>query len=529
MKLIQDEINKLYYDPEFIISAQSLYSDDIWELEGADKAIKFDVFKDRPEMVSVIKRYLLFEYVQKSGNSVLRTYEGIKIFYRFIVERFNNITRFEQVNRMVIVTYFDYILSFKYKKGSTKFDAEGVAYTPTTLIHGTRFLKELYLEGIKKGIINKEIEFALEIEQLYRSIILSNPRIVNASKTRTTKAEYSEDTIKKVVTSAFFDEDLYARAIIITQTQSGARIEEVLKLEEDCITYADGKPRLRYWTRKTKLGEVLVEKPTNEVVVQVINDLIEFTKPFRNELNTKKIFVSRQNNNYGIPRNAKQYEKHKACKGAYRLISKGNVNRDYIKPFLQRWGISENGKPINYTTHYNRHFFAYLSWTQNLSIHSIQNMLNHESLSMTSTYTANAEAAMRKKFKEMIADPGNMVGPNVGNFKSELAKGNIFEGKTEAQLDAIIGVMNIQVLANGACMHHPLKAEQRLEKCRPGCYKCDRFTTHLAYLSVHKRRVARLEKVMENALELKNIAWYEKNRAEKEYIENMFIKPFEAN
>lgn len=535
MKIEQKEINQIYYNPSLKVSNTSFFKDAEWELEGADKKIKFNVFEERPEMEEVIRQYLLYEYVSNSGNSVLRTYEGIKSFSRFLSEKFPTIKSFDQINRMIIVTYFNHILSFKYKKGSTNYNEEGIHYSTTSVIHNTRFLKEIYNEGIKKNLINKNKEFALEVEQLYNSIILSNPRIAKHNSKRTTKNEYSKETITKIVTSAYNDEDLYARAIIVTQSQNGPRIEEVLGLEEDCIRIVSGSPRLSYDTKKTKKGTVKVEKPTNEAVVRVLTDLIEFTEQFRREHNTKKIFITRQSVKSGIPkgkeripRNRKQLEEHLKHKGTYNLITKGNVNRDFIKPLIARWDIRENGELIEYTSHYNRHFFVNLAWTENMSINSIKGMLEHDSLEMTAAYTTTVENAMRQKFKEMISDPNNMVGVNVGKYKDELNKANIFEGKTEAQLEAIIGVMNVQVLSNGACMHHPLKAEQRLQKCKPGCHKCDRFITHKAYLPVHKLRVARLEQIMQNALELNNLVWYEKNKAEKEYIENHFIKPYET-
>ena len=272
-----------------------------------------------------------------------------------------------------------------------------------------------------------------------------------------------------------------------------------------------------------------VEKPINDVAAELVLELIKFTEGIRKELNTKQIFVNKSREGGGgyIARNYEQLNNKKFPVNKTEFISKGNFNRDYIQPFVKRWDIREDGELIHLSTHYFRHFFSHLAYLNDMSVNTIKDMLNHESFLMTATYMYNAENSMREKFKEMMSNPSKMVGKNVGDYQEKLAMKNIFRGKTEKQLDSIIGVMNVKILSNGACMHHPLKADKTLSQCEPNCLKCDKYVTHECYLEVHKKRVRRLEVVMGDSLNKGRKKWYERNKAERDYIIEKFIKPFD--
>ncbi len=304
-----------------------------------------------------------------------------------------------------------------------------------------------------------------------------------------------------------------------------------LSIKEDAIRYYDGKPKLCYTTSKTKKGAVEVEKPINDLVIEVILDLISFTETARKLCGTKHVFVAYKNSSYGYIRNKKQleYVLENKWKLETVIIQKNNINRDFILPFIRRNDIKQDGEFIEYTTHYNRHFFAQLAWLNNLSVQSIKEMMNHDSYNMTEVYTYNAESAMREKFKKMMSNPKYMVGISADKYKKQLEDKNLFIGRTEEQLDAIVSAMNIQILSNGACLHHPLRSDERLSKCMPGCHKCERYVTHKEYISVHILRVNRLLSEMEKAEKMKNLNWYNKCKVEKEFIENNYIKPFDEN
>lgn len=526
------KINKNLAEKYFYNNSKCLlnFNEDIWELGDENIKLNFYKFNEKKEMKEVIKHYLLCKYIYCDANTIKRTLAGINKFWEFIIAKYDYVNSFDDITGMIIKTYFNNLLNHKAIKGSTEYREDGTPYSVTTIIQSTRFIEDLYLQGIKVGLISKNLSFVSEIKYLYETEITANPRIKGKTKTiKTSKKEYDLETIKTIVTRAYKDEDLYVRAMIIMGTQLGPRIKEILSIEEDCITYYNGKPTLLYWTKKTKKGSVLVEKPINELAEQVIKELIQFTQEVREKLNTKKVFVFRKNRKKGIFRNPKQVldyvESANSINFEYGFISAPNVNRDFMKKFINKNDICDlQGELIEYTSHYNRHFFSYLAWCEDLSIASIKSMLNHESYAMTQVYTQGLEKVKRERFKKILMETEYLVGIN-SEKKKEGLRGKIFNGKTEKQLEAIVTAMNIQVLSNGVCFHHPAKRD-RVEKCAPGCFKCERFATHKCFLVVHQKRVERIKQAMEQSKQNENSLWYEKLREEKEYIEKNYIEPF---
>ena len=502
------------------------FNDNVWRIKN--KNLKFEIFKDRPIMINQVKKYLLKQYIKNSLSTLIRKFDGIKFFANFINFYYPDIDKFEDLNSIIINRYFNYIMTFKYKAGFKKSHPEGKKLSKTSLNKNSNFLKELFYEGIRRKWINKEKVFIDELERLQKSIIRSTPRHKKAPKT--TKKKYPEEVINEIIIKGYEDDDLYLKAILLLQTQCGLRIEEVLSIEEDCISGGEDNYKITYKTKKTKKGIVEVKKPINNITVEAITDLKGFTSEIRNELNTKSIFVYMRNHGHGIARN-REYPKYNkdGSNVKYRcgFVKKSNINRDYINRFVKRNNIKLDGEYIELSTHYFRHFFAQLSWMSNLSFKSIKEMLNHESYAMTAVYLKNVEGKIREKFIKMMSDPEKIVGNNIEEYKEKLSKNNYFKGTTKKQLDAIIGVMNIQILANGACMHHPLKSTQKQFKCKPNCLNCENFITHKSYIDVHKLRVNRLDTVMESAKQNNREFWYKKNKKEKDFIIKNYIEPFE--
>lgn len=500
------------------------FGSNIWRLK--DKNLKFDIFTE--QMRIPIKLYLLEKSKTVSDRTLTRKFNGIRFWGKFLNKNLPTINNFEQLNIIIIKTYFSYILDYEYVRKNVNGSVEKRKFSKSSIVHSSFWLKDLYYMANRKNWFKVENSLLDNIDRVYFEMISNNPRVKSVKK-KTTKKEYSLKTIKRILSCAYKDDDLYLKTQVFLQSQCGLRIEEVLSIKEDCLINIAGNIKIRYETSKTKLGIIEVEKPINAVAAELVKELTNFTKDIRKQLKTNKIFVKRSNKFYGIARN-ENYKKTtttgKPIKFKLGVIKKHNFNKRHIRPFVERWDIKEDGKRINLSTHYFRHFFAHLAWLNSMSIQSIKEMLNHESYAMTDTYMYNAEKIMRNKFKKMMSNPTSIIGNNLGDYKDKLSKKNIFKGKTEKQLDAIIDVMNIQILANGACMHHPLKAKERLKKCKPGCIKCDKFITHKCYLDVHQKRVERIDVILKDALSKNRSFWYEKNLKEKEYIINNFIKPF---
>ncbi len=223
--IAKEKISLYYYSSDRLENNIEWFNNKIWNIDNVK--FNFNNYKAYPEIEYCIKNYLLYEYITNSINSVNRTFSGINFFIRFLILKYPMIKSFNQVNELVINTYFDYVLNFKSLAGSTEYNENGNKLSATSIFHNTKFLYKLFNESISKGLIKKPIEFANYIEKVYKQMILNNPYFKKKSKIRTTKKEYSQEKIKEIITKAYCDEDLYIRAIIIIQSQCGLRIGEV--------------------------------------------------------------------------------------------------------------------------------------------------------------------------------------------------------------------------------------------------------------------------------------------------------------
>lgn len=512
-----NRINYIDYKPQYFEEenyhfkvGNGWFDDDIWDfngLEGVNRITdkcnnKIDfTFINRYDMKLVSKQYALKRLIKVRPNSLNRNFKGLKHFIVFLEQEYPMIKSFEYVSRMILRSYFDRVIKSK--------NIKGLPISRTDIFHRTTPVKDMLIEGDR---LNWKVPNNCSncVRSLYEEMILKSPR-TKMPKEKTTKERHTEETIKQIILDALKEDNIYTKASVIIQTQTGLRISEVLSIEEGCLKYEDGGPVLEYWTRKTDKGDVLVTTYANALVWQVINELEEHTRKVRKKIKSKRLFV-----------HSVRYDSL-ICE----FNHPSNFNRDYIKPFIKRWNIQQYDELIELTSHYFRHYFAQGAWRKGLSITEISEMMNHDSLNMTETYTYNLREEISNRFIDILTNDEMIAGTDVANIKERLKKDNPFKGKTEKQIKLVANAMRIKVLANGICMHHPL----RKEECPVedgGCEHCSNFITHKCCLPVHKLRVKRYEDEMERAKNQGNMIWYQKNKEEKEYIENTFIIPLES-
>lgn len=484
------------------------FDDDVWDFNGLSgttkriekckNRINFEWIKS-DDIKLVTKQYILKRLLIAKPNSVNRNYMGLKHFIKFI-EGYS-IDNYENITRMIIRTYFDTVIKALNNKGEP--------ISRTDIFHRTTPIKDMFIEGDRLGwLVPKDC--SLWIQQLYKEMILDSPR-TNMPHAKTSKDWHNKETVKKIILAALNDKNIYTKAAVVIQTQLGIRINELLSIKEGCIKEENGNTVIEYITHKVKKEDVIVTAYANPLVCAVVKELDDFTKPLRKKIGSQRLFVHSVRYNSLI------------CE----FNNPSNFNRDYIKPFLKRHNIEQDNVPINLTDHYFRHYFAQGAWRKGASITEISEALNHDSLMMTEAYTYNLREEVNNKFIDILTSDEMITGPDVANIKQRLKNDNPFKGKTEKEIKLIANAMRIKVLSNGICMHHPL----RKEKCPVedgDCEHCPNFITHKCCLPVHKLRVKRFEDEMDRAKKQGNKVWYEKNKEEKEYIENTYIKPLES-
>lgn len=502
------------YNPEYtdiknldFIVGSSKFSDDVWDFSNAKRdgkpncryIIKFTHI-EKTQIKFTTKLIVLNWCLYLKILSVKRKFDGLTKFIKFLESYYPEIKSYSQITQMIVSTYINWLLNFQKKDGS-KLSATDIKF-------GTLGLKDLLVEGERKGWDVPQNNFW--IKGMHNDLILKSPRCIKFSREKTTKKKYSNETIEKILSCALKDENIFVRSAIIIQTQIGLRISELISIKEGCLTYQNGEPFLNYETSKTKKGIVQIKKPVNALVVKAIEELDRHTKQLRMESGIKNLFVHKI-----------QYDS-KIAVMAYHTFTK-----NYLKPFIERWDITENGEKICLTSHYFRHFFAQGAWKGGMTIKSIAKMLEHESLVMTETYTYNLQDELNRRFAEIMSNPQNLTGIGVGKFQERLNLKNPFQGKTEREIKIIIDAMRVKILSNGICMHHPARREDCPIKDGQKCIHCSNYVSPKICIPVHKVRIERLQDEIIRAEKQGNTIWSSKLKEEKDYIHNNFVKPFE--
>ena len=510
--------NYIEYNSEFINQeygqfkiGKSSFCDDVWDFNGLEGMpqnipvcrlqLKFGTIL-KPSIKYVTKRIVLNWCRISDINSVKRKLDGILMFNRFISEMYPSIETYRQVNRMIVFSYFTWLLEALNNKAKP--------YSATHIKFGSYPLKELFQEGARLGLdVPNENSW---INTMYVEMILKSPRVKKYNKDITTKKHIAKDIVETIIKDALLDPVIFVRVAVIIGTQTGMRIRELLSIKEGCIRHIEGKPYIFYTTTKTMLGLVELSKPANSLVIYVVKQLEEYTRELRKETGLKELFIHKIQ--YGT----------KTVVVAYHTFGK-----NFLKPFVKRWDLRLNGELIELTSHYFRHFFAQGAYRNGMSIATIAKILNHESLVMTEVYTYNLKQEINDKFVEIMSNPQSLGGICVGKIQERLSRNNPFKGKTERQIKIIMDAMRIRILANGICMHHPARNEScpLEDENGIGCTHCENFVTHKICLPVHRNRVELLEMEMVRSERQGNTVWYNKCKQERDFIQNTFITPFE--
>ncbi|ACL74457.1 site-specific integrase [Ruminiclostridium cellulolyticum] len=487
----------------------SFFEDDTWNFIGltpeqAGKPdcrflIKFGEIK-KPRLRFTTKQIVLSWCLTLEILSVQRKLVGIKKFIHFIEHEYPEIDAYSKVNKGIVCSYITWMLGVK---------KNGKLLSASDIKFGSLGLKDLFIEGMRKGWdVPQNCGW---IALLHEEMVLKSPRVRKFSREKTTKKAYAKETIETIIKCALQDDNIFVRAAVIIQTQVGLRISELLSIKDGCINYVNGIPQLTYITTKTKKQPMSVEKPINSLVVQVITELEEYTRAIRKKAGLESLFVHRI-----------RYDTKTV------IIAYHTFGKNFLRPFVKRWDIKEDGEPLELTSHYFRHFFAQGAWKGGMPVQFISKMLNHDSLVMTETYTYSLQEQMNEKFIEIMSNPENLAGVGIGRIKERLRSENPFQGKTEREIKIIMEAMRIRILANGICMHHPARRESCPISDGESCMHCPNFVSPRVCIPVHKLRVERITDEIKRAEKQGNTIWLSKLMQEKEYIEQNFIRKFEC-
>lgn len=469
--------------------------DDYKHLSGAKLMLKFHDWEVKPELLTVVKWYMVSVLLSSKWSTAKRLYDGLKRFLKYTMQTSYEIHSFRDINQEIVYDYFSYLLNFK-----REHDNKPIGMTD--IQKSAQSFKDLLIRGNAKGwAVPNDISY---LDKLYNDMIIHNQRTKKKKQTESADQKALDKALlDKIISFALDDlhkkEDVFPAASIIITTQVGLRINEFLTLKDNCLIENGALYSIKHFSRKLHNEEIEVIKPINEYVVFAINTLLDYTKERRKESKLPYLFINPNRSKKGYP---------------IELVSHSSWGKNFLTPWLEKHNIcDEHGNAMKITSHTFRHCFATYAISNGASIEVVSKMMGHVSIRGTQHYAKPIEEDVKNRFAEVFNEGAILSGKQAMQIKEKLKQNNPFKGKTVEQVDSLRKAMKIQVLSHGLCTHHPM----RNEPCMGDgvCLGCKNFLTTPDFLDIHKNRLKNVQEQLKKAPEdgpyeskLKNIENY---------------------
>ena len=478
---------------ESVIIGNSRFTDDVWDLKAfitaktvvdSQKCLNFGYIQDST-MKHTIKQYAYYKLGKVKPKTVKGVINGsLPAFVEFC--KVNGISSFSELTKE---QYLAYNLWLKTEK----------KVSPRTGQHCAHAVEELVKIGQIKG-------WDVPIDNIFRGLSAGQLWRSNESLMARKTKPIPPAVFDKILFHAVHDEkDVITKAIIIIQSQTGLRINEVLSIQEGCVkTTSDGYDYMEVSLSKTVKGAAILHKVfINELVKNVIQELSEFTAPMRKESGLKELFLVRMK---GI-----------------RVVTTSGINSGRLYTFIKRWDIRDSkGELYHLASHQFRATFVRELVKQKVPIAMIMKQYAHVSVEMTSHYLTLQAEEIKEVYSDMILSPESKIaGLRAKEIKGKLD--NLFHGKTRDEIDDIISeltkTMSFNPLPTGVCLY-----DFRRGNCTDGdgcfMYNCPNYITEVQFYPILKKELDLLEAEMTRLKEL----GYER-QWQVEYVKYKYLKP----
>ena len=478
-------------DFKSIMIGNSRYSDDVWDLrpffkikniDPSKTSIRYEYISDA-DIKETVKQYAYFKLGKIKPHTV-RDYINAKL------PMFVEYCSLNGIDSLADVNLEDY-LNFNLWMKDEKKVAQGTGFSACHVV------EEIIRIGHIKGWNVPQFYFpkAVTANQLW-----PRQESIKLNKTK----PIPEDVFDKILYHAVHDEkDVFTKAGIIIQSQTGLRINEVLSIQEGCVKRtSDGYDYMEVILGKTEKGEQIIHKVfINELVKDTIVELSDYTSELRKKSGLKELFLS---------------SRAKVC-------NRDNWNHQQLEPFIERWNIRDNkGDLYPLTSHQFRATFVRELIKRKVPIAMIMKQYSHVSIEMTAHYLTLQEEEVKEIYSDMILNPESKI----AGLRSKEIKGkldDLFHGKTEAEIDDVITdlakTMSFNPLPTGVCLY-----DFRRGNCTDGdgCffYNCPNYITEVQFYPILKDELDLLEKEMARLKELSH-----EREWQKQYIKYKYLKP----
>lgn len=492
-------------DHSNIIIGNSKFTDDIWDLSDFIPNKTLDItykrcdftFIKNERMKHTIKLYAYYKLGTCKPQTVRDT---VRYFAPFILfAEATNVEDFIEVTSEIFLKFSQWLkdeYSSKVRDNTQKRLGKTTGYIYCNVV------EDLIKVGqIKKWNVTNQMFF-----KEFNSYMLWNPP-KNAQKKK--HKPIPENILNKILYLALNKEtDIYTKASIIIQSQTGLRISEVLSIKKGCIKSTnDGVNYLEVSVSKTEKGQPIVHKIfCNDLVVNAVKELEDATNDLRLRSNLQELFIHK-------PRNSKKV----------RIYVSGSWSTNKLKPFIERWDIRDNNNNLyNLNSHQFRATYVRELIKHKMPIAYIMKHFNHVSVEMTAHYLTLQEEEVKEIYTDMILRPESKI----AGLRSDEIKKTLFEqfrGKTEDEIDDIISnlstSMSFNPLPTGVCLY-----DFRRGNCSDGdgCffYNCPNYITEVKFYPILKQELDLMEREMARFKELgRERDW------QRQYVKYKYLKP----
>lgn len=461
---------------EDIIVGKNHFSDDVWDMNdyvpnktvaSTYKKIKFS-YINNVNIKKVVKQYAYYKLGKVKPKTVSQYVALLAPFIKYCGE--NGLKSLRELN-------FEFLMDFlQWLKDERKLK-EGSRYATLTVIS-----EIIRIGQIKGWDVTSDTFFS---QYMVWELLNSRKNFLNYTKVKPIPPEVFDKILYYALEK---ERRIPTKAGIVIQSQTGLRINEVLTIQEGCLsTTSDGHTFLEFEISKTEKGEPIKHKVyANDLVIKCVNELSEYTKHLRKKSGLKELFLV---NARGTITNSKSN-----CWTQKRL-----------RPFIRRWDIRDkDGNLYPLRSHQFRATFVRELIKQNVPLSHIMKQFAHVSIEMTMHYLTLQEKEVKEIYANMVLSPDSKIaGIRAAEIKHELS--NEFKGKTPNEIDDIISdlaeSMSFNPLPNGICLY-----DFRRGNCTDGdgCffYNCPNYITEVKFYPILKKELDLMELEMKRLKKL---------------------------
>lgn len=335
----------------------------------------------KPLMQKAIDHYLAARRLASTPGTVARIEQGLRKFSEWLEDAYPEVESFSEIDREHVVDYAEALMEIPNEFTGRPLAARTRRRALSSLSVFFRDTADWDWEDVPGRPLLVDGDMPKDIDSI--------PRYV------------PEHELSRLMEAVKELECPYQRAAVLIARWSGARRDEITRLEIECLDhYPDGTPRLRIPPGKTKQERIV---PLNEEAAGEIRALQqvrrgEKTRGFRDELTgtvTRRLFVR-----YG-----------KSCSSTY-------LFEIPLKKVCQAAGlVDEQGKPT-VTAHRFRHTVGKQLTDKGARMRTVMGVLGHDSARMSLVYAQISDAEVLKDYQGALGTDATLAGPLVETLKN---------------------------------------------------------------------------------------------------------------